>query len=66
MPCAQTSRNPSVRTNTSNEQRLCSAGNNDRRSNKTLFQRAPRRRGCGINCECGGIVRNYIFPDTLP
>ena len=31
-----------------------------------LRERSLRRRGCGINCECGGIVRNYIFPDTLP
>ena len=55
MPCVLTSRNPSVRTNASNKQRLRSAGNNDRRSNKTLFQRALRRR------KCRGIVRNYIF-----
>ena len=33
--------------------------------NKTLWERALRRRGCGINCEFGGIVRNHIFPDTL-
>ena len=32
---------------------------------KKLWERAIRRRGCGINCECGGIVRNDIFPDTL-
>ena len=24
--------------------------------NKTLWERALRRRGCGINCECGEIV----------
>ena len=35
------------------------------KSNKKLWERAIRRRGCGINCECGGIVRNDIFPDTL-
>ena len=34
--------------------------------NKTQCQGALHRRGCGINCGCGGIVRNYIFPDTLP
>ena len=33
--------------------------------NKTLCDRALRRCGCGINCECKGMVRNYIFPDTL-
>ena len=33
---------------------------------KTLWGRALRRRGCRINCEWGGIVRNNIFPDTLP
>ena len=33
---------------------------------RTQCERAIRRRGCGINCECGGIVRNDIFPDTLP
>ena len=32
----------------------------------TLWERALRRRGCGINCECGGIVRNDIFPVTIP
>ena len=35
------------------------------KSKKKLWERAIRRRGCGINCECGGIVRNDIFPDTL-
>ena len=34
--------------------------------NKTLWKRALWRRECGINCECRGIVRNYIFPDSLP
>ena len=34
--------------------------------NRTQCERAIRRRGCGVNCECGGIVRNDIFPDTLP
>ena len=34
-------------------------------TNKTLCERAIRRCGCGINCECGGIVRNDIFPDSL-
>ena len=34
--------------------------------NRTQCERAIRLRGCGINCECGGIVRNDIFPDTLP
>ena len=34
--------------------------------NKMLCELALRRPGCGINCECGGMVRNYIFPDTLP
>ena len=29
--------------------------------NKTLWERTHRRRG-----ECGGIVRNHVFPDTLP
>ena len=28
--------------------------------NKTQCQGALHRRGCGINCGCGGIVRNYI------
>ena len=35
-------------------------------SNMTLWERALRHCGCGINCECGGIVRSYIFPGTLP
>ena len=34
--------------------------------NKTLRQLALQRRGCGIKYECRGIVRNYIFQDTLP
>ena len=33
----------------------------DDKSNKTLWERALQRRGCGINSECGGIVRNHIF-----
>ena len=32
-----------------------------RLTNKRLWGRALRRRGFGINCECGGVVRNYTF-----
>ena len=34
--------------------------------NRTKCERAIRRRGCGINCGCGGTVGNDIFSDTLP
>ena len=34
-------------------------------NNKMLSERAIRRRSCDINCECEGIVRNDIFPDTF-
>ena len=29
-------------------------------------ERKLRRRGCGLSVICGVIVRNAIFPDTLP
>ena len=40
-------------------------GQDEIRNNKTLCERAIRRVGCGIYCECGGIVRNDIFPEPF-
>ena len=31
-----------------------------------IYQRQDSVHFGVVNCECGGIVRNYIFPDTLP
>ena len=34
--------------------------------NMTLWERAVRRRGCGLIVNAGAISKNDIFPDTHP